>query len=177
MRLNDITTRETFAEAEQESRVIREMISIVPCKQLQKELTGLLGCPVDKMAEYIIAALMDFKVTNKHGSDFVRGNKKGEGKWSTVSIKPKTSTYVNKNNVKTVSVTPTKCASISNLKTKDCDLYVLMRDPLNRKEYFTLFRIPRNVWKSKWKGNSAEIILGQKGSHWALDYKIQTWSM
>ena len=164
MKLRDITTQETFEEALRESSLIERLINLVPCKELQKDLRGLLGCPVDKMAEYVIASLTNSKVTNKHGSDFVRGNKKAEGKFATVWFKPSK----RQGKVYTYPV-----ASINNLKTKNCDLLVLLRNPFNNVEHLVLYKFPQNVWKQRWTGDGADITIGKK-SNWTEKYKIQS---
>ena len=167
MKLRDITTQETFEEALRESSLIERLINLVPCKELQKDLRGLLGCPVDKMAEYVIASLTKSKVTNKNGSDFIRGNKKAEGKFATVFMKPQ------KRNGKVYSYPN---ASINNLKTKDCDLFVLLHNPFNDVEHLVLYEFPRDIWKSRWKSEGADITIGKK-SNWTEKHKVMSWSV
>ncbi len=181
MKLRDITTKQTFKDALKRSLVTKNLISLVPDKGLQKELSGLLGCELEKMAEYVVASILGFKVTDQDGSDFIKGSKKSECKFTVVNETIGKSSYTSKKTGVTKEYEYTRLAgSVTNLKTKNCDLHVLVCNPFDKNEYFALYSIPRNVWKQKWKGKSTTILIPRDGKEkklWYLNYKVRTWKI
>lgn len=174
--LSKITTKDVLADAINQSLVAKRLIGIVEDAGLRKDLRGLLGCPTDKLAEYVIAHLLESKVTDSDGSDFIKGKKVSEGKFATMAITIQKSKHTRKDGIVRNYVNESKTASISNLDTKDCDLHIMVCDPFDLNNYFKLYSIPRAIWKSKWKANSACLSFGKRGSWWR-NYLVRTWSV
>ena len=175
--LSKITTASVLKDAYNDSLVAKRLISIVTDTGLRKDLKGLLGCPTDKLAEYVMAHLLGSKVTDSNGSDFIKGKKLSEGKFATIAEVNNKHKRTLKDGTATCYYSVSKSAVISNLDTKNVDLHILVCDPFDLNNYFKLFSIPRDIWKSKWKRNQAKLTFSKKSNVWYLDYLVKTWSV
>jgi hypothetical protein len=175
--LSKITTSKVLKDAYNDSLVAKRLINLCTDAGLRKDLRGLHGCPKDKLAEYVLAHLLESKVTDSDGSDFIKGKKVSEGKFATIAINVETSKpYTRKDGTIRTYVNESKKTKIGNLDSKDCDLHIMVCDPFDENHYFKMFSIPRDIWKAKWKGDSASLSFGKRGSWWR-NYLVRTWSV
>jgi hypothetical protein len=175
--LSKITTSKVLKDAYNDSLVAKRLINLCTDAGLRKDLRGLFGCPKDKLAEYVLAHLLESKVTNSHGSDFIKGKRVSEGKYATMAIAiTKGTPYTKKDGTVSNYANKRKQAAINNLISKDCDLHIMICDPFDENHYFKMFSIPRAIWKSKWKGDSATLCFGKRDS-WFQDYFVRSWSV
>lgn len=175
--LSKITTKDVLANAINQSLVAKRLINIVTDAGLRKDLRALLGCPTDKLAEYVMAHLLESKVTDSVGSDFIKGKKVSEGKFATVAVtNQKSKPYTRKDGTVTTYINTGKTATIANLDSKDCDIHIMVCDPFDLNNYFKMFSIPRDIWKAKWKKDKASLSFGIRES-WYKNYLVRTWSV
>jgi hypothetical protein len=175
--LSKITTSKVLKDAYNQSLVAKRLINLCTDAGLRKDLRGLLGCPTDKMAEYVMAHLLESKVTDSVGSDFIKGKRVSEGKFASIRIINNKTKYKRKNGSYGETITKSRVTHLGNLKSKDCDLHIMICDPFDVDNYFRMFSIPRDIWKAKWKGNRASLSFAEESQAWFHDYHVRTWSV
>ena len=138
----------------------KHLISLVKDKKLREYLSGCIGLPVDKIAEYVGAYLMSHQLVDGHGYDLKNGDSKMEVKWSFFNRSICGKGYEQ------------QTAYIGNLNSKACDLLVFVCDdylPTTHKDYIRVFQYPVKVWKSYWKKNKASLSFGSNQYKWYKD--------
>ena len=143
----------------------KHLISLVKDKTLREYLSGCIGLPIDKIAEYVGAYLMEHTLVDGTGYDLQRGDSKLEVKWSFFNRSICSQKYEQ------------QTAYIGNLNSKECDLLVFVCDdylPTTHKDYIRIFQFPVNVWKRYWKGNRGTMSFGSSRYKWYKDnsYRI-----
>jgi hypothetical protein len=147
----------------------KQLIHQMPNRKLRNILFKNIDLPIATLAEIYVAMAKDYIVSDGNGYDFTSrsGRVKRENKFATLCEYNRVKRYTNKDGTQKVYNNLSKSACVSNLRSKNCDLVVL----IDMGGWLKYYELPVAIWKKKWTGNSATMTFGDR-PHWYDKYEV-----